>query len=158
METLELKLGLDQDYKIAISTKLNILLADYQIHYMNLRGMHWNVKGGNFFLLHEKFEELYTEANETIDEIAERILTLEQQPLHTFEDYLEHKTIRIIKEVSDGATGISLLIDNLNELLIQEREIIALSSDNDDEGTASLVSDLISGQEKLIWMLKSCLR
>ena len=158
METLELKLGLDQDYKIAISTKLNILLADYQIHYMNLRGMHWNVKGGNFFLLHEKFEELYTEANETIDEIAERILTLEQQPLHTFEDYLEHKTIRGIKGVTDGATGISLIIDNLNELLIKEREIIALSSDNDDEGTASLVSDLISGQEKLIWMLKSCLR
>ena len=158
METLELKLGLDQDYKIAISTKLNTLLADYQIHYMNLRGMHWNVKGSNFFLLHEKFEELYTEANETIDEIAERILTLEQQPLHTFEDYLENKTIRSIKEVTDGATGISLIIDNLNELLIQEREIIALSSDNDDEGTASLVSDLISGQEKLIWMLKSCLR
>ncbi|WP_324026597.1 DNA starvation/stationary phase protection protein [Maribacter sp. BPC-D8] len=158
METLELKLGLDQDYKIAISTKLNTLLADYQIHYMNLRGMHWNVKGSNFFLLHEKFEELYTEANETIDEIAERILTLEQQPLHTFEDYLEHKTIRSIKEVTDGATGISLIIDNLNELLIQEREIIALSSDNDDEGTAALVSDLISGQEKLIWMLKSCLR
>jgi len=158
METLELKLGLDQDYKIAISTKLNTLLADYQIHYMNLRGMHWNVKGSNFFLLHEKFEELYTEANETIDEIAERILTLEQQPLHTFEDYLENKTIRSIKEVTDGATGISLIIDNLNELLIQEREIIALSSDNDDEGTAALVSDLISGQEKLIWMLKSCLR
>ena len=158
METLELKLGLDQDYKIAISTKLNTLLADYQIHYMNLRGMHWNVKGNNFFLLHEKFEELYTEANETIDEIAERILTLEQQPLHTFEDYLENKTIRSIKEVTDGATGISLIIDNLNELLIQEREIIALSSDNDDEGTAALVSDLISGQEKLIWMLKSCLR
>ena len=158
METLELKLGLDQDYKITISTKLNTLLADYQIHYMNLRGMHWNVKGSNFFLLHEKFEELYTEANETIDEIAERILTLEQQPLHTFEDYLENKTIRSIKEVTDGATGISLIINNLNELLIQEREIIALSSDNDDEGTAALVSDLISGQEKLIWMLKSCLR
>ncbi|MEP2237915.1 MAG: ferritin-like domain-containing protein, partial [Maribacter sp.] len=105
-----------------------------------------------------KFEELYTGATETVDEIAERILTLDQQPLHTFEDYLENKTIRVIKEVADGATGISLLIDNLNELLIQEREILEFSSDNNDEGTAALVSDLISGQEKLIWMLKSTLR
>ncbi|MEO9479653.1 MAG: DNA starvation/stationary phase protection protein [Maribacter dokdonensis] len=158
METLHKNVGIDQDYKIEISDKLNLLLANYQVHYMNLRGMHWNVKGSNFFLLHEKFEELYTEATETVDEIAERILTLDQQPLHTFEDYLDNKTIRIIKEVSDGATGISLLIDNLNELLIQEREILEFSSDNNDEGTATLISDLISGQEKLIWMLKSTLQ
>ena len=128
------------------------------MYYQNLRGIHWNIQGRAFFNLHEKFEELYTDANTKVDEIAERILTLGETPLHTFEDYLDNKTIRIIKEVSDGATGISLLIDNLNELLIQEREILEFSSDNNDEGTATLVSDLISGQEKLIWMLKSTLQ
>ncbi|MEL7589385.1 MAG: hypothetical protein AAGU19_21915 [Prolixibacteraceae bacterium] len=25
--------------------KLNKLLADYQIYYQNLRGLHWNIKG-----------------------------------------------------------------------------------------------------------------
>ena len=38
---------------------LNNLLADLQVFYQNLRGLHWNVKGNMFFLLHEKFEEYY---------------------------------------------------------------------------------------------------
>ncbi|WP_396602202.1 Dps family protein [Algibacter sp. R77976] len=157
METLELKIGMDQDYKIDISNKLNILLADFQIHYMNLRGLHWNVKGKKFFMLHEKFEELYDETNDVVDEIAERILTLGLKPLHTFEDYLENKTIKIIKNVSNGDDAVNSILNSLNVLLMQEREIIEIASDNNDEGTASLMSDLISGQEKLIWMLTAYL-
>ncbi|MEO9570371.1 MAG: DNA starvation/stationary phase protection protein [Polaribacter sp.] len=144
MKTLELKVGLDQDYKLDVTKKLNILLADFQIYYMNLRGLHWNVKGRKFFLLHEKFEELYNNTNEIVDEIAERILTLGLTPYHTFEDYLENKTIKAI-------------LENLNGLLIHEREIIELAADHNDEGTASLMGDLISDQEKLVWMLNAYL-
>ena len=37
---------------------LNVLLANYQTYYQNLRGVHWNIKGKRFFELHVKFEEL----------------------------------------------------------------------------------------------------
>ncbi|MCL4115144.1 UNVERIFIED_CONTAM: hypothetical protein GTU68_033165 [Idotea baltica] len=124
---------------------------------MNLRGLHWNVKGRNFFFLHEKFEELYTETNEVVDEIAERILSIGLNPLHTYEDYMENKSIRVTKNVSDGDTAINSIKNNLSVLLIQEREILELASDHSDEGTSSLMSDLISGQEKLVWMLNSYL-
>ena len=157
METLELQVGLNQEYKINVATKLNVLLADFQIYYMNLRGLHWNVKGRRFFMLHEKFEELYTETNEVVDEIAERILSLGLQPLHTLEDYLEHKTIRVFKNISNGDVGVAGILDTLKELLIQERDILESASNNNDEGTASLMSDLVSDQEKLIWMLTSYL-
>ncbi|MFI8605978.1 DNA starvation/stationary phase protection protein [Cellulophaga sp. HaHa_2_95] len=157
METLKLQLGLNQEYKLDVTGKLNGLLADFQIYYMNLRGLHWNIKGRKFFMLHEKFEELYTETNEVVDEIAERILSLGLNPLHTFEDYLENKTIRVTKNVADGDGAISSILDNLKELLIQERDILEVASDANDEGTASLMSDLISSQEKLVWMLNSYL-
>ncbi|MDV7186824.1 DNA starvation/stationary phase protection protein [Lutibacter sp. TH_r2] len=157
MPTLEKQIGLNQDYKIDVAEKLNILLADFQIYYMNLRGLHWNVKGRKFFMLHEKFEELYTETNEIVDEIAERILSLGLNPVHTFEGYLKIKTIKITENVSDGDAAVSSVLGNLIELLNQERAILEVASDNSDEGTASLISDLISGQEKLIWMLTSYL-
>lgn len=157
METLELTVGINEDYKLDVTNKLNILLADFQIHYMNLRGLHWNIKGRNFFLLHEKFEELYNNTNEVVDEIAERILTIGLTPLHTFEDYLNKKTIDIIKNVSNGDDAVRFLLNDLDQLISQEREIIELASDNNDEGTASLMSDLISDQEKLVWMLNSYL-
>src|SRR6187402_17349 len=76
---------------------LNDLLANYHIHYQKLRGCHWNVKGNNFSTLHIKFEELYTQAQITIDEIAERVLTLGKPPVSTFAEYI---TISEIKEIN----------------------------------------------------------
>lgn len=55
---------------------LQQLLADFQVYYTNLRGFHWNIQGPDFFVLHSKFEDLYNDAADKIDEIAERILTL----------------------------------------------------------------------------------
>ena len=69
-------LGLDRGKVQNLTTNLNELLANFQVYYQNLRGLHWNIKGKSFFELHVKFEELYTDSQEKIDMIAERILTL----------------------------------------------------------------------------------
>ena len=81
------QIGLDKEKSKILSGKLNELLANYQIFYMNSRGFHWNIKGHRFFELHLKFEEHYNDSLIKIDEIAERILTLGHTPEHTFSDY-----------------------------------------------------------------------
>ena len=63
------QIGLNAEKAQELSDKLNDLLANYQMFYQNLRGFHWNIKGKEFFELHVKFEELYTEALTNIDEI-----------------------------------------------------------------------------------------
>ena len=90
-------LGLHTDKAHQLAGRLNALLANYQMFYQNLHGFHWNIEGNSFFELHTKFEELYTQANLSVDEIAERILTLEGTPLHTFEDYISNSTIKAAK-------------------------------------------------------------
>ncbi len=77
-------IGLNEEYAQKLADKLNVLLANYQLFYINVRGFHWNITGSNFFELHIKFEELYNDALLKIDEVAERILTLGHTPLHTF--------------------------------------------------------------------------
>ena len=77
-------LGLDKKKTADLVIELNGLLANFQVYYQSLRGLHWNIKGKNFFELHVKFEEFYTDAQEKVDLVAERILTLEGIPLHTF--------------------------------------------------------------------------
>jgi len=59
------------------------------LFYQNLRGLHWNIKGKEFFELHTEFEEFYNDTVDKVDEIAERILELGGEPLHTFTDYLK---------------------------------------------------------------------
>lgn len=149
--------GIEKEFSDEIVSKLNVLLSNFQIHYQNLRGLHWNIKGKNFFELHVKFEEYYTDAQEKIDSIAERILTLEGQPLHTFVDYLENSKIEVGKGIAKDTDAVELVVTGYKVLLEIERDILALTDEADDEGTNALISEFISEQEKTLWMLKSWL-
>src|SRR5918993_5845776 len=77
------KLGWTAKETGKISSALNSLLANYSVHYQKLRNYHWNVKGSDFFDLHEQFEIQYNEALQSIDEIAERIRVFGKTPLST---------------------------------------------------------------------------
>ena len=150
-------IGIEKEKATELAKKLNQLLADYQMFYQNLRGLHWNIKGREFFELHLKFEEFYDDAVIKVDEIAERILTLEGEPLHTFTDYLKTSNIKEEKGVINGIEGVKIVVNNFSTLIQLEREILAKASDAEDEGTASLMSDYISQTEKTLWMLNSYL-
>lgn len=151
-------IGIEIKKATELSHKLNQLLADYQVFYQNLRGFHWNIKGKEFFELHLKFEEYYNDAVIKIDEIAERILTLEGQPYHTFSDYLKHSNIAEEKDITNGIEGVTIVVKNLSVIISTEREILSLAGDAQDEGTVSLMSDYISQTEKTLWMLNSYLQ
>ena len=150
-------IGIEKEKATGLIANLNDLLANYQLFYQNLRGFHWNIKGKDFFELHLKFEEFYNDAVIKVDEIAERILTLDGVPLHTFEDYLEKSTIKSAKGLFDGNTSVSKIMEYFSILLQKERVILDLAANANDEGTVSLMSDYISQTEKTMWMLKSYL-
>ena len=150
-------IGLDTKKTKEISKDLNTLLANFQIYYQNLRGIHWNIKGKRFFDLHIKFEELYTDANMKVDEIAERILTLGETPLHTFDDYTKAAKVPVGKNISIDEKAVQLIVDSLMELLSIERSILDKSDKAKDEGTNSMMSDFITEQEKTVWMMKAWL-
>lgn len=150
-------IGIDIEKAKELSEKLNDLLANYQLFYQNLRGLHWNIKGKEFFELHLKFEELYNDAQIKIDEIAERVLTLGGTPLHTFSEYINHSEIKALKNVTDGPLGLKYIIDNYSVLITKEREILNLSGEAEDEGTNSQMSDYITESEKTVWMLTAYL-
>ncbi|PKB44770.1 starvation-inducible DNA-binding protein [Cellulophaga sp. RHA19] len=150
-------IGLEVEKAKELNSKLNVLLSSFQVYYQNLRGVHWNIRGRRFFDLHIKFEELYTDANEKVDMIAERILTLGGKPLHTFEDYMAVSKLPVGKNISIDVEAIKLIVNSLKELLVIERDLLDLSDDANDEGTNSLMSDFIAEQEKTIWMMNAWL-
>lgn len=149
------QIGLDQAKSKKLAGKLDLLLANFQLMYINTRGFHWNIKGEKFFELHLKFEELYTDLQVKIDEVAERILTLGYTPSHSYTDYLKIAAIEEKKNISDGKIAVQSVLESFGILLKIERELLSLSADADDEGTNALMSDYIRQQEKLVWMYSS---
>ncbi len=150
-------LGLPVKESELIVSELNILLANFQVYYQNLRGIHWNIRGKRFFDLHVKFEELYTDAQIKIDLIAERVLTVGGTPLHTFEDYINNNQLVVGKNISNDEKAVHLIVTSLSHLLKIEREILKKAGEINDEGTNSMMSDFISEQEKTIWMMQAWL-
>lgn len=137
---------------------LNDLLANYHVHYQKLRGCHWNVRGAHFFTLHAKFEELYNNAITTIDELAERVLTLGKSPLSRYQDYLETSEIKEIDTI--GMSDIDLVravVDDLELLIALQRDLLEITDEANDEGSNDMINAFMQFNEKQNWMLRAFL-
>lgn len=135
---------------------LNDYLANYHVHYQKLRGCHWNIKGQNFFTLHTKFEELYTNAQLTIDEIAERVLTLGKPPHSRFSDYIKESAIKEVDTI--GMADIDMvkaILDDMAKLIEIERQLMAEAEKANDDGTNDMVNKFMQFKEKNTWMLSA---
>ncbi|WP_062054924.1 Dps family protein [Aquimarina longa] len=134
---------------------LNILLADYHMHYQKLRNFHWNITGSHFFELHVKFEEFYEDAKLKIDEIAERILTLRGNPISNFSVYLDLSNIKEANtNLKDHEMVTAVLKDH--EILLKQLKIVtATAEDAKDDGTLDITGTYIGEIEKTSWMLNA---
>ncbi len=138
---------------VPVVWELNTLLADYHIYYQNLRNFHWNILGKNFFELHERFEQLYTDAREKIDEIAERILTLQYHPISRYGEYMQISSIEECSGLKSDEEMIEEIIRN-HTILLRQMKIVIINAQNvGDEGTLDLIGGYIRKLEKSSWML-----
>lgn len=138
--------------------KLNQLLIDYQVHYQNLRLFHWNVKGPMFFILHEKFEELYLEAAERIDEVAERILALDGTPKGSLASISAHATISSSEDITGAENMVQAILDANVVLVKHLTAVLSEATEAEDEGTLDIFTGYIREIEKQNWMLKAFLK
>jgi starvation-inducible DNA-binding protein len=151
-ETISLN---EQEVKPVVDL-LNDYLANYHIHYQKLRGCHWNIKGQNFFTLHVKFEELYTNAQLTIDEIAERVLTLGKPPHSRFQDYINESSIQEINTIGmPDMEMVEAILDDMAKLIEMERVLLMATEEAGDDGTNDMVNRFMQYKEKNTWMLRS---
>ena len=146
-------LNIEDDKLMPTIVELNALLANYHVYYQNLRNFHWNVLGENFFELHEKFEELYTDARVKIDEIAERILTLRYHPMSSLSEYLKISEIKEVKSHKSDREMVLAILENHRILLQKMGSVIEKASEINDEGTIDLIGAYIRELEKSSWML-----
>lgn len=138
-----------------LELKLNEFLSDLNVFYRKLQNYHWNVQGKDFFVAHEKLEELYDDVNEKIDEIAEHILILGGQPLGTLKDYIEKSTIKEAenKKVKSDEVYTNIITDY--ETLLKKVIEIKEEAENEKQyATSSLIDGYILEYGKIIWMLK----
>src|SRR5512134_1412825 len=72
---------------------LNARLADAIDLYAQAKQAHWNVKGTDFFQLHELFDKVAEAVEEGVDELAERAVELGGTADGTLQSVVERTTL-----------------------------------------------------------------
>ena len=134
---------------------LNLVIADLTIFYQKLRHYHWNVKGPDFFRLHEKFELMYDEVNLALDEVAERVVGLDGTPFHTLKDMLEQTSLKEDPETPTGEVMVDNLVKDITGLTSKMQSFIDDAEEDQDRTTVNMLDAIKDGLEAHQWMLKA---
>jgi len=145
-------LGFDKDEIDELVESLNKLLANYQIHYQKLRNFHWNVKGADFFELHEQFEQEYDAVKLNIDILAERIRIFGARPLSTLQEYLDHATIKEQHNEISSREMVNEIVVDYEDLLTNIVEGLEMAASAGDAATHNMLTQWSEKIEKRHWM------
>ncbi len=143
------------------STKvLTVLLADEMILYTKTRKFHWNVSGPSFMELHQLFQHQYTELEETIDLIAERINKLGGKTIGTLKEFAAHTRLAESPDKYPNQTDMlkELLADHEQLITDMRKDIEDASDKSKDIGTIDFLIGLMEQHETTAWILRRYLQ
>lgn len=140
-----------------LTTIVNKQVANFSVMYIKLHNYHWYVKGEQFFTLHEKFEELYTETATVIDDLAERLLALGGSPVATMKEILKMSSIEEAHGNETAKDMVSELVKDFTTLTTELKQGMDVAGEVDDETTGDMLLAIHQSLEKHMWMLNSFL-
>ena len=148
-----------QEMRDQLVTLLNQQLADTFDLYSQTKQAHWNVKGREFFQLHELYDKLAGDVLEYIDLIAERATALGGTAEGTAR--MAASTSRLPEYPTDEAGShhsLELLSERYAGLAATTRAAIDRSTELGDADTADLFTEVSRGLDKSLWFLESHLQ
>lgn len=151
----KIDIGINEQDRINIADGLKHLLADSYTLYLQTHNFHWNVTGPQFRELHLMFEEHYNELALAVDEIAERIRTLDVVAPGTYQAFAELSSVKEVAGVPAAGDMIEILTSGHEQVVKTCRQVLAPAQQAGDESTAALVSDRMRVHEKTAWMLRA---
>ena len=150
---------LNAESREKIVSLLNQHLADTFDLYSQTKQAHWNVKGPQFFALHELFVKLAAQLADDVDTIAERATALGGKAHGTAR---QSAAASRLPEYSPDATTCTQHVEGLAvryaALAATCRSAIKAADQLGDADTADLFTEISRGLDKSLWFLESHLQ
>ena len=135
---------------------LSVILSDEMTLYIKTRKFHWNVAGESFMELHKLFENQYSQLEQIIDEVAERINKLGGKTIGTMNEFT--LLSRIVEHPNKYPVQKAMISELLSdhEILITElrKDIDICADESHDAGTADLLTGILQQHETIAWILR----
>lgn len=138
--------------------QLKVLQASSLVMFTKLHNYHWNIKGMQFFPIHEMTEKMYEQFSTLYDDCAERVLQLGDKPYVLLDDLEKNSLIKEDKKTDFTAEYVlKNILADFETLLKEFKKLSKIADENDDTTTVAFADDNVAHLEKNIWMIKATL-
>jgi len=159
MRTFPTRIDLAGPVRQRMIALLQQQVADTFDLYSQTKQAHWNVKGPQFYALHELFEKLAGELEEQIDLMAERITALGGLAMGTVRAAATASRLpEYPAEVWDGLPTVEALANRYAALAATTRSAIDTAAREGDAATADLFTEIARALDKALWFLEAHLQ
>ena len=150
------RIDLSGDIRRDVVTLLNQTLATTIDLKTQVKQAHWNVKGINFYPLHQLFDEIAGELEDYIDTIAERVTALGGLALGTAEIAARTSLLSAYPlEIVSGTEHLVALADRFATYAKHIRDAIAQTDELGDADTSDLYTEISRAIDKRLWFLEA---
>lgn len=153
---MKTEIGITQKHLHKSIALLEVILSDEMTLYIKTRKFHWNVSGESFMELHKLFQSQYTELEETIDEVAERISKLGGKTIGTMKEFSQHARLKEspAKYPSQKEMLKELLADHESVIKHLRKDVEECGDKFKDAGTADFLTGMMEQHETTAWILR----
>ena len=138
----------------AVTSAVNVLVADAFALYLKTKNFHWHLSGPNFRDFHVMLDEQATQIYDSIDPLAERVRKLGGTTIRSISHIAKLQSLKDNND--DYVTPLAMLaaLQSDNETMVKNmRNAHKICDDNDDVATASLLEIYIDETERRVWFL-----
>lgn len=149
--------GLSKTERKDVTEALTRALADSYAVYLKTHGYHWNVRGPEFFALHNLLEQQYRDIWAALDDIAERIRALGEFAPQGYAAFANLTSIKDGDPTKEAAEMLRELMRDHETLIATSRAGVEAAEAAGDVASADLLTQRLTAHEKFAWMLRSTL-
>ena len=134
----------------------NQQLANIFDLYTQTKQAHWNVKGKDFYQLHEMFDEIAAEVEEYIDMVAERVTALAGYACGTVRMAAADSILpEYPTDILSGEEHVTALVERFAAYAKHLREAIDKADELNDQDTNDLYVEISRTIDKRLWFLEA---
>jgi len=132
-------------------------VANAFVLYANYKHYHWQTFGPHFRDLHLLFDEFAQAVLATIDDFAERLRMIGQDPIFRPDEVENTATVQVSREATTMREMVDEADSNLLIVIKEMRAAARVADEHDDPGTVDLFSRHVQIHEKHEWWLRDIL-
>jgi starvation-inducible DNA-binding protein len=153
------RIDLSEPIREEMVERLNRTLSGVLDLKTHVKQAHWNVKGKDFYQLHELFDLLAAELETSIDLVAERVTALGGTALGTVRQAAQSSLLmEYPSDIFDGLDHIRALAERYTAIGKHVRESIQVADEAGDADTADLYTQISRGIDQRLWFLEAHLQ